>query len=81
MFELCQVVPFLLYCKFAPNGAPITIVPVGTAQVGWVITVAVGAAGIGCKLIVCWFEVAGLPDTPLRSEVITTSTTSPFEGI
>ena len=42
--EVCQVVPFLLYCKLAPRGELTKIVPVVTAQVGCV-TVATGAAG------------------------------------
>ena len=42
--ELCQVVPLMLYCRFAPTGEVTTIVPVVTAQVGCV-SVAAGAAG------------------------------------
>ena len=37
--------PSTLYVKFAPKGAATTIVPVGTAQVGWVTVPAVGAVG------------------------------------
>ena len=49
--ELCHVVPFLLYCRFAPTGDVTTIVPVATAQVGCV-SVATGVAGaLGTVLI------------------------------
>ena len=45
VFKLCQVVPFLLYCKLVPKGVPTTMVPDGIAQVGWVIELAVGVVG------------------------------------
>ena len=52
VFELCQIVPSLLYSRLVPNGDVITIVPVITAQVGWV-RVACGTAGAaGTVLIV-----------------------------
>ena len=35
----------MLYSRLAPVGAVITIVPVGTVQVGCTVTLAVGAAG------------------------------------
>ena len=44
VFELCHIVPSLLYSKLVPKGDVITIVPVVTVQVGWVI-VACGTAG------------------------------------
>ena len=50
--ELCQVVPFLLYCKFVPRGDVTTIVPVFTAHVGCV-SVASGVVGaVGIALII-----------------------------
>ena len=36
----------MLYWMFAPEGAVTTMVPVGTVQVGCVVTHAVGAAGV-----------------------------------
>ena len=54
--ELCQVVPFLLYCRLAPKGEVTTIDPVVTAQVGWV-SVARGVAGaVGTALITKFAE-------------------------
>ena len=39
------VPPSSWYSYCAPTGAVITIVPVGTAHVGWTVTLAVGVAG------------------------------------
>lgn len=42
----------MLYCNVPPVGAVTTIVPVGTAHVGCVVALAVGAAGgVGTALI------------------------------
>ena len=47
------VLPLMLYSSPAPVGAVITIVPVGDAQVGCTVTLAVGSAGdVGTLLIV-----------------------------
>ena len=54
--ELCQVVPFRLYCRLAPKGEVTTIVPVVTAHVGCV-RVATGVAGaVGTALITKFAE-------------------------
>ena len=37
MTDACQFVPSLLYWNEAPKGDVIVIVPVATAQVGWII--------------------------------------------
>ena len=50
MAEVCQVVPLRLYCKLAPNGEVITIVPVVTAQVGCVTVTTGVAGGVGIAL-------------------------------
>ena len=42
----------MLYSYPAPRGALTVIVPVARAQVGWIVVVAVAAAGaVGCALI------------------------------
>ena len=48
---VCHVVPFLLYSKVEPVGEVTTIVPVVTAQVGWVRVAAGLDGGMGTALI------------------------------
>ena len=57
--------PSILYSKVAPNGAVTTIVPVGTAHVGCIVVLAVGATGgVGTASIVI--------DAPVLAQVVST---------
>jgi hypothetical protein len=50
--ESLYVPPSILYSYPAPRGALIVIVPVARAHVGWIVVLAVAAAGaVGCALI------------------------------
>ena len=42
---LWYALPLILYCRLAPSGAVIPTMPVGELHVGWVVTLAAGAAG------------------------------------
>ena len=68
--EMNQLIPSMLY-SYAPSGAVTTMVPVGTAQVGWIVTLAVGAAGAPSDGITVSI-VAG--DTQVGSMVLLTVT-------
>ena len=60
--------PSILYSIVAPSGAVTTIVPVGTAQVGCTVTLAVGAAG--AVLTVTANVLGALVPQPLAATVI-----------
>ena len=64
-----------------PAGRPLkTTLPVVVEQVGCVMIPTTGAAEALFTVIVSSFEVAGLPETQVSLEVITTVTLSPLAG-
>ena len=68
--EAWKLIPSMLY-SYDPVGAVTTIVPVGIAQVGCTVTLAVGAAGAP-RLGITTSVVAG--DTQVGSMVLLTVT-------